>query len=152
MFRPRDEHSSGKKMNEAHISCNFEHVNTFNGFIDEINHLYLCLEVVMSEMVTLLGKRVRELRRELKYTQDELAEKVGISGKYLGEVERGEANVSVQILEGIAMALGVPVQEFFVNEHWKKPEVLTEEISSQLNEASSDQVRLIYRIVNDVLR
>lgn len=115
-------------------------------------HLYLCLEVVMSEMVVLLGKRIRELRRELKYTQDGLAEKVGISGKYLGEVERGEANVSVQILGGIAMALGVLVQDLFVNEHWKNPEVLSEEIGSQLKGASADQVRLIYRIVNNVLR
>ena len=59
----------------------------------------------MSELKVRLGKRIRELRTASSLSQDKLAERVGISGKYLGEVERGEGNVSIEKLENIALAL-----------------------------------------------
>ena len=50
-----------------------------------------------------LGKRIKELRKKSSLSQDQVAEQAGISGKYLGEVERGEVNVSVVILSKIAL-------------------------------------------------
>ena len=46
-----------------------------------------------------LGLRIKELRKKKKLTQDELSEKAGITGKYMGIIERGEVNVSVKVLE-----------------------------------------------------
>lgn len=60
-----------------------------------------------------LGRRVRVLRLERDYTQERLAERAGISYKFVGEVERGTANASVDTLEKIASALDVDVVDLF---------------------------------------
>ena len=62
-----------------------------------------------------VGKRVRELREARGLTQEQLAEKAGINGKYFGGVERGEANLTLTTIDKISKALAVPVAELFVN-------------------------------------
>jgi transcriptional regulator with XRE-family HTH domain len=57
------------------------------------------------------GRRARELRRQRGWSQDVLADKAGFSGKFLGEVERGEKSISLDNLAHLARALGVPVTE-----------------------------------------
>jgi transcriptional regulator with XRE-family HTH domain len=52
-----------------------------------------------------LGALLQRRRRQLGLTQAELAERANLSLKYLGEVERGEANVTVDALGRIAVAL-----------------------------------------------
>ncbi|MFQ5456648.1 MAG: helix-turn-helix domain-containing protein [Nitrospirota bacterium] len=54
-----------------------------------------------------IGKRIRSLRKVHNLTQKELAERAGISYKYVGEIERGEKNFSVSILYGLARGLGI---------------------------------------------
>lgn len=53
-----------------------------------------------------LGALLQRRRRQLGLTQAELAERASLSLKYLGEVERGEANVTIDALDRIATALG----------------------------------------------
>lgn len=63
-----------------------------------------------------LGKRMRTLRKLRGLTQEELGEKSGISYKFIGEIERGEVNPSLNSLIQIAKALGIHVSEFFPHE------------------------------------
>ena len=57
-----------------------------------------------------LGKRVRELRRNADMTQEELAEKCGISASFLGHIERGTRVASIETLVGLCNTLQVPPQ------------------------------------------
>ena len=52
-----------------------------------------------------LGKRVKEERNKLRYTQEVLAEKADIAVTYLGEIERGEKTPSLDVLINLAEAL-----------------------------------------------
>ena len=45
-----------------------------------------------------MGARVRKLRRSEGYTQEELAEKVGISASFMGHIERGSRIASLDTL------------------------------------------------------
>jgi transcriptional regulator with XRE-family HTH domain len=63
-----------------------------------------------------LGTLLQARRHVCGYTQSELAERANLSLKYLGEVERGEANVTVDALERIAIALEWDPWELFSNE------------------------------------
>jgi transcriptional regulator with XRE-family HTH domain len=54
-----------------------------------------------------LGKRIRALRKEAKLTQEELAERAGLSANYVGEIERGERNPSALALFALARGLQV---------------------------------------------
>ena len=56
-----------------------------------------------------MGKTIREYREKAAFTQEKLAEKADLTPKYLGEVERGLVNISVDALMRIAKALGVHV-------------------------------------------
>lgn len=53
-----------------------------------------------------LGALLQQQRRRRQLTQAVLAERADLSLKYLGEVERGEANTTVRALERIAGVLG----------------------------------------------
>jgi len=54
-----------------------------------------------------LAANVRRLRHERQLTQEGLAERAGISSRYVGAVERGDVSASVTILGQIAAALSV---------------------------------------------
>ncbi|AIQ61823.1 HTH-type transcriptional regulator SinR [compost metagenome] len=58
-----------------------------------------------------LGRRIRAFRKLKGYTQQELADRAGISLAVLGAVERGNRRLEDQILDKIAMVLGVGVDE-----------------------------------------
>jgi transcriptional regulator with XRE-family HTH domain len=52
-----------------------------------------------------LGNRIRERRKILNLTQEELAAKADIDRSYIGGVERGERNVTFTMLCNICVAL-----------------------------------------------
>lgn len=55
------------------------------------------------------GETIRNYRRKKQWSQEKLAEKADINPKYLSEVERGHANISLDVLARIARALGIRV-------------------------------------------
>jgi len=57
----------------------------------------------------LLGETIRAHREKVGLTQEALAEKAAVSAKYLGEVERGVVNVSVDVLVRVAKILRTKV-------------------------------------------
>ena len=61
----------------------------------------------------LLAEAIRHHRKHAKLTQEKLAERAELNPKYIGEVERGMKNISVDALVRIARATKVPVREFF---------------------------------------
>lgn len=60
-----------------------------------------------------IGLNVQRLRRGKDWSQEELAERADVHQTYLSGVERGKRNASVLVLDRIAKALGVDVEEFF---------------------------------------
>ncbi|MGI9414316.1 MAG: shikimate kinase [Hyphomicrobiales bacterium] len=56
-----------------------------------------------------VGHRVRALRRDRKLTRRQLADATGISERYLGQLENGQANASLNILHRIASHFGEPI-------------------------------------------
>ncbi len=60
-----------------------------------------------------IGKRVRDLRNTLSFTQEELATKTGISVSFLSMIERGERRPTLKTLVVISEAMGVTLSQFF---------------------------------------
>lgn len=61
----------------------------------------------------ILAANMRRLRAERQWTQEELAFRGGIDRSFLAHVERSARNVSLDVIERIAIALGVSLQELF---------------------------------------
>ena len=58
-----------------------------------------------------LGQRIRQKRKSLDLTQEDLADKADIDRSYIGGVERGERNLTFTVLCQICAALGCDVAE-----------------------------------------
>lgn len=55
------------------------------------------------------GELVRKRREELTISQEELADKAELHRTYIGDIERGERNVSLINIKKIANALDIPI-------------------------------------------
>ncbi len=73
------------------------------------------MQTVTEEIRSQLGQRVRELRLAYRVTQEQLAERAGLSYKFIGEIERGKANPTVDTLCRLAKALRVEVHELLLS-------------------------------------
>lgn len=71
------------------------------------------MKTKMADLRKNVGLQIRSLRKAKGLTQEELAEKADLSYKYIGELERGQVNVSIDSLQKIADALGKEIDGFF---------------------------------------
>jgi len=69
--------------------------------------------VDFSRALRLLGDRIRVARKAKGLSQEELALEAGIDRSFMGQVERGQRNVSVLTLYKLAAVIGVDVGSFF---------------------------------------
>lgn len=105
----------------------------------------------MSDSLEKLGRRVRHFRMEKDLTQERLAELCGLSSKYISDLERGKANVTVTVLDKVATALGITSTDLLDNEHEAERELLVKEISQFLEKAEDEKVKTLYKIMKGIL-
>ncbi|WP_020585449.1 helix-turn-helix domain-containing protein [Desulfobacter curvatus] len=105
----------------------------------------------MTEVLENIGKHIRDLRGEKKLSQQALAELAGISYKYLGEIERGQVNLSVEILIKIAESLQVPPGELLndvINDETKivsRIKSIFSELSKKDSDAALEILNVFYK-------
>ena len=115
-------------------------------------------EVVrLSGFQKLVGNRIRSLRKARGMTQEGLAELAELHSSYIGGVERGERNMSLETVEKICRALDVQAYEVF---HFELEDVYhdlvdkratVEALSSVLLGRSVQEVTLILKITKEIL-
>ena len=65
----------------------------------------------MSELSITIGQLIRKERQKKKISQEHLALRCGIDRSYMGRIERGEVNVTVEKLYLIASILDIEVKK-----------------------------------------
>jgi len=63
---------------------------------------------------------VRRLRKHLGYSQESFADRCGLHRTYMGSVERGETNISLDNIERLAKALGFSAGELLLEAEREK--------------------------------
>ncbi|MFB9274059.1 helix-turn-helix domain-containing protein [Cohnella cellulosilytica] len=108
-----------------------------------------------NDILKLVGQRIRSLRKERGLSQDQLGEKGGFHYSYIGQVERGEKNVSLLNLAKISEALEVSLSQLFTyidgEEKRTDSERDLQEILSALRYQKPDQVRMVRNVVREIL-
>ena len=66
-----------------------------------------------TDVLKVLGERVATLRRERDLTQEQLAERAGVSRNHIADIELGARNTGVWSLILVAGALDVPPSDLF---------------------------------------
>ena len=67
----------------------------------------------MSDIAKVVGQRIRNYRTQNGLSQEKLAELSGCHPTYIGQLERGEKNATLESVERIATALGVSLSKLF---------------------------------------
>ena len=103
----------------------------------------------MSDITKILGQRIRNYRTRKGWSQEKLAELSGCHPTYVGQVERGEKNATIESIEKISVALNVSLSVLFEKlgvegtEAHSIPLACYEFLSSK----SKDEQEQLYRIL-----
>ena len=107
----------------------------------------------MNLLLVGLGKRVRGLRKSQGLSQEKLAQRAGLHYTYIGAVERGERNLSLQSMEKIAKGLKVNIAEFFPPPQTLSPKgQLIEEIVNLLRHKELKVLQLVLKVVKAIIQ
>ncbi len=105
------------------------------------------------ETKQLLGLRIKNLRRRRGRTQEQLAERMGLSVNYLSRIERGLENPTLETLLRLAEALRMdPVDLFVFDSEELDPRRLRQLLARLITEARDDQLGQAVKVLRSLLR
>ncbi len=81
-----------------------------------------------------LGEQIRRLRKENNWTQDELAEKVGVHGRHISRIENDHIRPSRKALKRFAEVFGIGKDELLGNDKSCGLDLLDPELQEQFRE------------------
>lgn len=100
-----------------------------------------------------IGKNIRAARKQLNMSCEELAEKSGLSAKFIGNIERGEKAVSLDSFVSIANALGASADallgSMLVNGYVVKTSMLCDRINALPPKKREKAVELLEVFLRD---
>lgn len=99
------------------------------------------------DILVLLGNRIKQLRKSLKLTQAELADKAGLSTNFIALLEKGKRSASVDTLFRISKVLKVELKELFDFPLKKtKAQLATDELMKLLKRKPADDIVMVKEI------
>ena len=84
----------------------------------------------MMEIKSIVGKNLRKIRKSHGYTQEELAEMIGIERKSISHIETGHSAISYNVMQKICDKLHISAVELFFNE---LPQTQNEKLIQTIN-------------------
>ncbi len=110
-----------------------------------------------------IGTEIKRIRKDLGMSQMKLAEKVGVSFQQIQKYEKGVNKISMEMIQRIAMALGISVNTFFQKEktlivseppgkYYSKRKSLTGETSLPLNLEETAMLQLFRKVESKEIR
>lgn len=94
-----------------------------------------------------IGQRIRRIRKAHKLSQEELAEKVGISTTHMSHIETGNTKLSLPVFVDIAEALEVQTDSLLYDEPRDSVTTAMSDIATILEECDTKQARVISDMV-----
>lgn len=95
----------------------------------------------------MIGQRIRKFRKAHSFSQEELAEKIGISTTHMSHIETGNTKLSLSVLVKIALALEVNTDDILFNQPAINKSALTDKILELLDKCSPQELIIIYDII-----
>lgn len=107
----------------------------------------------MSTISENVGKRLRMRRIELGYSQELTSEKAGLHPTYIGQVERGEKNLTIESLEKICNALEYPMDDlFFKINTFDSQNSTAQQCYNLIIEQPKSEHKSIYKILDAIIK
>ncbi|UFT99991.1 helix-turn-helix domain-containing protein [Radiobacillus kanasensis] len=104
-------------------------------------------------LISIIGERLRTLRKERNLSQEDLANISSLHPTYIGQLERGEKNATIETLEKVTNGLGVSLEQFFrftETNGDKKDEVILQ-LKTLLYDVTDEDQEVIVKIIQVLL-
>ena len=95
----------------------------------------------------IIGQRIRKFRKAHSFSQEELAEKIGISTTHMSHIETGNTKLSLAVLVKIALALEVNTDDILFDQNIVNKSSLTGQIMEVLESCTPQELVIIYDII-----
>jgi len=99
----------------------------------------------------MIGARIKDIRNKKGLTQEQLSEKMEINPKYLSSIERGNENPTLNTLIKLPESLEVELSEIFSICQIEDPRERKSMITSLLDQADNEQLKLAPKILSAIL-
>jgi transcriptional regulator with XRE-family HTH domain len=110
----------------------------------------------MSHLRKSVGNRIRDIRKLKGLTQQQLSERSGLDDAYIGAMERGERNFSIDTLAKVVYALDIQPVELFPSTSSDELMVARQKakdgFSAMIENLSEEQIESILRINSELYR
>lgn len=93
-----------------------------------------------------IGKRIKQIREDMHMNKESFAKKLGISGQYLGMVERGQCFLSIEKLKTLCDFTHLSADYILFG----KNDDLTLDIQKQLADYSNEQIKVACNTLKDI--
>lgn len=94
-----------------------------------------------------IGQKIRKIRKAHGLSQEELAEKAGISTTHMSHIETGNTKLSLPVFVDIAAALEVRVDDLLETHDTVTTSTVLDEISAVLERCNVQQAKVIADVV-----
>mgnify|MGYP003364239986 CR=1 FL=1 len=104
----------------------------------------------MDNISKLVGARIRGFRKEKHLSQEELAEKCNLHPTYIGQLERGEKNPTIESVMKISDGLQVPLDQLFANvtaANFPAMDYIPDKIMFLVMELTPKEQKIIYELI-----
>ena len=95
----------------------------------------------------LIGQRIRKFRKAHSFSQETLAEKVGISTTHMSHIETGNTKLSLSVLVKLSLILEVSTDEILFEQPNTNNSILIDKIVGILEKCTSKELSILLDII-----
>lgn len=97
-----------------------------------------------------IGQRIRKFRKAYNLSQEQLAEKVGISATHMSHIETGNTKLSLPVFVDIAKVLSVSTDELLYDNPILNKSIMTDEIIDLIDSCSLHDMYIIADVIKSL--
>jgi transcriptional regulator with XRE-family HTH domain len=99
----------------------------------------------------IIGKRIKQARKDINKTQEDLAEFLEVSNSYVSRIERGTTKLSLELLVKICTHLNVSPSYVLTGSISSSDDYLRNDIVDMLKGCSSEKIKLIVEVIKPII-
>lgn len=97
-----------------------------------------------------IGQRIRKVRKAKSYSQEQLAEIIGISVTHMSHIETGNTKLSIEVFYNIVNALECTADELLFNLNENSQAVIHSNISEILSKCDVKELHIMYDMIKSL--
>lgn len=100
----------------------------------------------------IVGRRIKEKRKQLNMTQEKMCEDLGITTYFLSRIENGKANPSLSLTSEICFYLNFHIVELLSDINKEAPTYLESEVNEKLNRLDASHKEMVLDLIDSMLK